>query len=59
MIVRVTILGRDVKLDLHDLDGSEILALMTRDQFDEVGYWRGQNVWVHPKRERVFETTAT
>ena len=58
MIVRVTILGRDVKLELHDLDGSEILALMTRDQFDEVGYWRGQNVWVHPKRERVFATTA-
>jgi sulfate/thiosulfate transport system ATP-binding protein len=58
MIVRVTILGRDVKVELHDTDGSEILALMTRDQFDDAGYWRGQNVWVHPRRERVFETTA-
>jgi sulfate transport system ATP-binding protein len=56
MIVRVTILGRDVKVELHDLDGSEILALMTRDQFDGGGYWRGQNVWVHPRRERVFAT---
>jgi sulfate transport system ATP-binding protein len=54
MIVRVTILGRDVKVELHDTGGSEILALMTRDQFDEGGFWRGQQVWLHPKRERVF-----
>jgi sulfate transport system ATP-binding protein len=60
MIVRVTILGRDVKVELHDTGGSEILALLTRDHFDEVGFWRGQNVWVHPKRERVFaESTAS
>jgi sulfate/thiosulfate transport system ATP-binding protein len=55
MIVRVTLLGRDAKVELHDTNGSEILAVMTRDQFDEAGYWRGQSVWVHPKRERVFE----
>ena len=54
MIVRVTILGRDVKVELHDTGGSEILALMTRDQFDEGGFWRGQQVWLQPKRERVF-----
>jgi sulfate transport system ATP-binding protein len=58
MIVRVTILGRDVKVELHDTGGSEIVALMTRDRFDEAGYWRGQSVWVQPKRERVFATTA-
>jgi sulfate transport system ATP-binding protein len=58
MIVRVTILGRDVKIELHDTGGSEIVALMTRDRFDEAGYWRGQSVWVQPKRERVFATTA-
>src|SRR6476619_228880 len=57
MIVRVTILGRDAKVELHDTRGSEILALMTRDHFDESGFWRGQNVWVSPKRERVFSTT--
>ena len=57
MIVRITILGRDAKVELHDTSGSEILALMTRDHFDESGFWRGQNVWVSPKRERVFSTT--
>ena len=35
MIVRVTLLGRDAKVELHDASGSEILALMTRDAFDE------------------------
>jgi sulfate/thiosulfate transport system ATP-binding protein len=57
MIVRITILGRDAKVELHDTSGSEILALMTRDHFDESGFWRGQNVWVSPKRERVFATS--
>ena len=57
MIVRITILGRDAKVELHDTSGSEILALMTRDHFDESGFWRGQSVWVSPKRERVFATT--
>ena len=54
MIVRVTLLGRDAKVELHDASGSEILALMTRDAFDEAGFWRGQNVWINPRRERVF-----
>ena len=58
MIVRVTLLGRDAKVELHDTNGSEILVLMTRDAFDEAGFWRGQNVWVNPKRERVFEETT-
>jgi sulfate/thiosulfate transport system ATP-binding protein len=58
MIVRVTLLGRDAKVELHDTNGSEILALMTRDAFDEAGFWRGQNVWVNPRRERVFEETT-
>jgi sulfate transport system ATP-binding protein len=54
MIVRVTILGRDAKLELHDSSGAEIVALITRDHFDEAGFWRGQTVWVRPQRERVF-----
>jgi sulfate transport system ATP-binding protein len=58
MIVRVTLLGRDAKVELHDTAGSEILALMTRDEFDDSGFWRGQNVWVHPRRERTFAETA-
>ena len=57
MIVRVTLLGRDAKVELHDANGSEILALMTRDAFDEAGFWRGQSVWVNPRRERVFAET--
>jgi sulfate transport system ATP-binding protein len=56
MIVRVTILGRDVKVELHDPSGAEIVALMTRERFDEAGFWRGQTVWMQPRRERVFAT---
>ena len=54
MIVKSTILGRDVKLELHDVDGAEIVALLTRERFEEQGLWRGQTVWVRPERERVF-----
>jgi len=54
MIVRVTFLGRDAKVELHDTSGAEILVLMTRDLFDESGFWRGQTVWAQPHRERVF-----
>ena len=58
MIVRVTLLGRDAKVELHDTAGAELLVLMTRDQFDESGFWRGQTVWAQPHRERVFAETA-
>jgi len=58
MIVRVTLLGRDAKVELHDASGSEIVALLTREQFEDAGYWRGQSVWVQPRRERFFETSA-
>jgi sulfate/thiosulfate transport system ATP-binding protein len=54
MIVRVTLLGRDAKVELHDLNGAEIVALMTRDEFDLGGFWRGQNVWLSPRHQRVF-----
>jgi sulfate transport system ATP-binding protein len=58
MIVRVTLLGRDAKVELHDAGGAEIVALMTRDEFENAGFWRGQNVWLQPRRERVFAETA-
>jgi sulfate/thiosulfate transport system ATP-binding protein len=58
MIVRVTLLGRDAKVELHDASGAEFVVLMTRDRFDEAGYWRGQTVWALPQRERVFTATA-
>ena len=54
MIVRVTMLGRDTKVELHDADGAEIVALLTRDRFEELELWRGQTVWVRPHRERVL-----
>ncbi len=54
MIVRLTMLGRDVKVELHDAEGSEIVALLERDRFEALGLWRGQTVWVRPQRERVF-----
>jgi sulfate transport system ATP-binding protein len=57
MIVRVTLLGRDAKVELHDAAGAEFVVLMTRDRFEESGYWRGQTVWAQPVRERVFATS--
>jgi sulfate/thiosulfate transport system ATP-binding protein len=54
MIVRLTMLGRDVKVELHDADGAEIVALLERSRFDALDLWRGQTVWVRPQRERVF-----
>ncbi len=54
MIVRVTILGRDVKVELHDTRGGEIVALLPRERFDELGLWRGQTVWMSARRERLF-----
>jgi sulfate/thiosulfate transport system ATP-binding protein len=56
MIVRVTILGRDAKIELHDSTGSELVALLTRDRFEELDLWRGQTIWVRPQRHRVFAT---
>ena len=54
MIVRVTMLGRDAKVELHDATGAEIVAVLTRDRFEELELWRGQTVWVRPRRKRVF-----
>jgi sulfate/thiosulfate transport system ATP-binding protein len=54
MIVRMTVLGRDAKVELHDSSGAEIVALITRERFDELDLWRGQTVWVRARRKRVF-----
>ncbi len=54
MIVRASVLGRDTKVELHDSAGSEIVALLTRDRYEELELWRGQTVWIRPRRERVF-----
>jgi sulfate transport system ATP-binding protein len=54
MIVRVTIVGRDAKVELHDSSGAEVTALVTRDRFEALDLWRGQTVWLRPHRERGF-----
>ncbi len=54
MIVRVTMLGRDTKVELHDAEGAEIVALLTRDRYEELDLWRGQSVWVRGRRERAL-----
>ena len=54
MIVRMTVLGRDAKVELHDTSGAELVALITRERFDELDLWRGQTVWVRARRKRVF-----
>jgi sulfate transport system ATP-binding protein len=58
MLVRSTVLGRDVKVELHAATGEELVALLTRDRFDELGLWRGQTVWARPHRGRVFPAPA-
>ena len=58
MIVRVTVLGRDAKVELHDTNGAELVALLERNRFEDLGLWRGQTVWVRPRRERVFAGTV-
>ena len=57
MIVRFTMLGRDAKVELHDANGAELVAILTRDRFEELELWRGQTVWVRPKRDRVLAET--
>ena len=54
MIVRVTVLGRDVKVELHDQAGAEVVALLTRERYEELALWRGQTVWIRPRAEYVF-----
>jgi sulfate/thiosulfate transport system ATP-binding protein len=54
MIVRITILGRDAKVELHDTTGGELVAVLTRKRFDELELWRGQTVWARAQRPRVF-----
>jgi sulfate transport system ATP-binding protein len=54
MIERVTVLGRDAKVELVDGNGAPIVALLTRDALDELDLSRGQIVWIRAQRERVF-----
>jgi sulfate transport system ATP-binding protein len=54
MIVRMTILGRDAKIELHDESGAEIVALVSRDRLEELDLWRGQTVWVRAHHKRAF-----
>jgi sulfate transport system ATP-binding protein len=54
MVVRMTVLGRDAKIELHDSTGVEIVSLISRDRLDELDLWRGQTVWVRARRKRVF-----
>jgi sulfate/thiosulfate transport system ATP-binding protein len=54
MIVRMTVLGREAKIELHTDDGHEVVALVPRKQFDELELWRGQTVWLRGRRERLF-----
>jgi sulfate transport system ATP-binding protein len=54
MVVRMTVLGRDAKVELHDSSGAEIVALISRDRLDELDLWRGQTIWVRARRKRVF-----
>jgi sulfate/thiosulfate transport system ATP-binding protein len=45
MVERVTLLGFAAKIELVDGDGRALVAMMTRDQADELELERGQIVW--------------
>ena len=53
MIVRVTILGRDAKVELHDASGAEIVALMTRDSSTSLGSGAARRCGCSPARARL------
>jgi sulfate transport system ATP-binding protein len=57
MIVKSTVLGRDVKIELHGAAGDGIVAILTRERFEELGLWRGQTVWIRPYSERAYTTS--
>ena len=57
-IVRITFLGRDAKVELHDATGATIIALLPRRRIEELDLWRGQTVWARPQRERGFARSA-
>jgi sulfate transport system ATP-binding protein len=59
LVVRITVLGREVKVELHTTDGAEIVAVLPRQRFDELELWRGQTVWVRPRAERVFSGSGS
>jgi sulfate/thiosulfate transport system ATP-binding protein len=56
MIVRVTILGRDANVELHDETGAEIVARSRGINSRSSISGRGQTVWLRPQRELVFAT---
>ena len=58
MVVRMTVLGREAKVELHTDDGGEVVALVPRSRFDELELWRGQTVWLRGRRERIFSARA-
>ena len=58
MVVRMTVLGREAKVELHTDDGGEAVALVPRSRFDELELWRGQTVWLRGRRERIFSARA-
>ena len=58
MVVRMTVLGREAKVELHTDDGGEVVALVPRARFDDLELWRGQTVWLRGRRERIFSARA-
>ena len=55
MIVRVTVLGRDVKVELHGVDGAEIVAVLTTTALRRArALARPDRLGPRPRSERVF-----
>src|SRR4029453_11512378 len=56
-VERVVPLGFEVRVELALSDGSDIWAQVTRDEAEELELEPGGNVYVRPRRTKVFQTT--
>lgn len=53
-VERVTVLGADARVELVDGYGARLAARLRRDELEELDLERGEILWAHAERERVF-----
>ncbi len=55
-VERLVHLGVEVRVELRAADGGELSAQVTRDAADELGLKAGDQVYLVPRRAKVFST---
>ena len=59
LVERITPYGFDARIELTLGSGETVHVQMTRDRLEVLELARGEIVWVHPARERVFDAVST